>query len=252
MAKHVHESEALAFAMTCRGCRDAMKEDMKRRKGNTVCTGKQRKTLLTTRTRHYRMIDGYVPVSEDWIKWAFSMEWEYGDEDEDSVEQKDELLTHLAGRGGFKDVLIWLKSEGCVLGNDACYGAAYGGHIKVLKYLKSEGVSFDEYTCKAAAEGGHMKVLKYLKSEGVAFDSETCRGAAEGGHIKVLKYLKSEGVPFDSWTCFYAAYGGHPELLKWLKSEEVNCPWDVQGCLDIAKHWKHKEVVTWIKSFLPT
>merc|ERR1712157_595483 len=85
IAKHVHESEALAFAMSCRGFRDAMKEALRSRK-NTVYTGKRRKMLLTTRTKHYGWQPDYgpsknmrevVPVSEDWIKWAFSMKWRY-------------------------------------------------------------------------------------------------------------------------------------------------------------------------------
>merc|ERR1712176_726351 len=72
IAKHVHESEALAFAMSCKGFKDAMKEALRSRK-NTVYTGKRRKMLLTTRTKHYQENFEGVLVSEDWIKWAFSM-----------------------------------------------------------------------------------------------------------------------------------------------------------------------------------
>merc|ERR1712078_528678 len=97
-----------------------------------------------------------------------------------------------------------------------------GGQIDVLKYLKSEGVAFDSLTCYSAALGGLMDVLKYLKSEGVAFDEETCRGAAEGGYLKVL---------------------------IWLRSEEVNCPWNVQECLEAAENLKYNEkMVIWIVS----
>merc|ERR1712176_149925 len=206
IAKHVHENEALAFAMTCRGFKDAMKEALRSRE-NTVYTGKRRKMLLTTRTEHYRKLDG-VPVSEDWIKWAFSMKWRYAARRKYNEENKGRLLTFLAGRGGFKDVLVWLRSEGCDLAWNVC-----------------------DY----AARFGHLDVLKYLKSEGVEFNSWTCRGAAERGHIDVLKYLKSEGVEFDKWTCFGAAQGGHLEVLKWLRSEEVNCSWDIQLCLIYAK-----------------
>merc|ERR1712157_155114 len=79
IAKHVHENEALAFAMSCKGFKDAMKEALRSRK-NTVYTGKRRKMLLTTRTKHYMNIEGAPPVSEDWIKWAFSMKWRYAKE----------------------------------------------------------------------------------------------------------------------------------------------------------------------------
>jgi hypothetical protein len=50
VAKHVHESEALAFVLTCKGCRDAMKESLRGR-NNTEFTGKRRKLILTTTRR---------------------------------------------------------------------------------------------------------------------------------------------------------------------------------------------------------
>ena len=67
----------------------------------------------------------------------------------------------------------------------------------------------------------------------------------------MLKYLKSEGVGFDEGTCRAAAKGGEFKVLKWLRSEEVNCPWDIQDCLDQAKSsYFSQKIVTWIESFL--
>ena len=89
IAKHVHEDEALAFASSCKGFRDAMKESLRGRE-NTVFTGKRRKVILTTRVSHYWNSETYFgkacltprgkskrdegfPVSEAWIKLAFYM-----------------------------------------------------------------------------------------------------------------------------------------------------------------------------------
>ena len=239
IAKHVHESEALAFAMSCRGFRDAMKEALRSRNAESTA-GK----WLATTMKHW--MKSNVPVTEDWIKWAFSMKWEYAEGIHH--ESKGALLTFLAGRSGFKDVLVWLKSKGCVVDSIASLGAVINGHIKVLKYLKSEGMAFDSDTCKDAAINGHIKVLEYLKSEGVPFDSRTCEGAAEGDHIEVLKYLKSEGAPFNQWSCLRAAERGHLEVLKWLRSEEVNCPCDETRIAFPAAYNGHLAVLQYVWS----
>merc|ERR1712188_237240 len=126
---------------------------MGRGRKTTVFTGKRRKLILTTRVKHYKE-DYVVPVSEDWIKWAFTMKWEYADKErEDNERNKSNLLTHLAAQGGFKDVLVWLKDKGCEPKESAPYPAAGGGHVDVLEYLKSVGVPFDEHTCRNAARG---------------------------------------------------------------------------------------------------
>ena len=49
VAKHVHKSEALAFAMSCKGFKDAMKEALKARKGNSETSVKWLRTSL----KHY-------------------------------------------------------------------------------------------------------------------------------------------------------------------------------------------------------
>merc|ERR1712003_89228 len=107
-----------------------MEEVLEGRKGSTVYTGKRRERLFTTKTRHYR--DEDVPVSRDWIKWAFIMKWEYAKKGYDNEEEKRNFLVFFAARCGYKGVLEWLKSIGCALSNRACDGAraaAYGGHI---------------------------------------------------------------------------------------------------------------------------
>merc|ERR1712157_576102 len=98
--------------------------------------------LFTSRTKHY-LTKECVPVSEDWVKWAFSMmKWECGKE-----KQKMDFFMFVAARGGSKDALIWLKSQGCALNVHASEGATFGGHLKLLKYLKSKGIPFSSKTC---------------------------------------------------------------------------------------------------------
>jgi hypothetical protein len=170
IAKHVNADEAFAFAMTCKGFHVAMKEAAleTKRQDDDAATG----TLLKTTLRpHYIEwhSDDCVPVSEDWIKWAFSTKWEYAKEYNEKYNEKEKRssLAYLAARGGFRDLVVWLKSQGCAFDWETAKGAAIGGHLKILKYLKGKRVSFDSRTSRGAALGGHIKVLKYLKREGV-------------------------------------------------------------------------------------
>ena len=258
VAKHMHESEALAFSMTCRGFRDAMREAMGRKRRGSVTTST---TLLETSRWHYLEIES-VPVSEDWIKWAFSMKWEYADEDDENLldvnrkykstrrserrkEKKKAFLVELAARGGYKDLLCWLKSRRCVFDVRTAYGAALGGQIEVLKYLKSEGVEFRQRTGGYAAKGGHIEVLKYLKSEGMPLGSGICCWAAGAGHIEVLKYLRSERAPFCEDAANAAAAGGRIDVLKYLKSVgEIF----VANTCNCAAEGGHVDVLRYLKS----
>jgi hypothetical protein len=61
------------------------------------------------------------------------MRWEYAWKRKYNEEKKMDFLTYLAGHGGYKDVLVWLKRQGCALGSEVGYGAVRGGHPEVLK-----------------------------------------------------------------------------------------------------------------------
>ena len=58
VAKHVRESEALAFTMVCRASRYAMKETLEARK-STRAVGK----CLGTRTEHFQNMNENISVS---------------------------------------------------------------------------------------------------------------------------------------------------------------------------------------------
>jgi hypothetical protein len=278
VAKHVHESEGLAFAMTCRPFRDNMKDSLKSRKSAGTTDERSNKIVLTTRVKHYMKEESFF-VSEDWIKWASSMKWEYVAESPYRKEEnKGKILTYLAARGGLNDVLGCLKIQGLLRDAWAWHGAALGGHVKVLEYLKGEGVPLDFWASRDAARGGHIDVLEYLRSEGMSFGPGECRQAALGGHLDVLKYLRSEGARFDWRTCGAAACRGDIEMLKylmsegarfdtgttsaaaqenqlhtlkWLTSDEVNCPLNIGQCLYHGNFYPpREEMLRWIKSLL--
>ena len=276
IAKHVHENEALALSLTCKRFRDAMKEALRVRKNaQSKPTKKKRSALSTIRVSGKGGLEldddkWLAVVTEDWIKWAFALKWEYAKDRRDNEWYKISFLTRTAARCGFKDVLCWLRNQGCELNKFLSRVAAGKGQLEVLQYLHSEGAPFDSITCKSAAEGGHLEVLQYLKSIGMYFDTETGVEAAYGGHVEVLKYLKNEGVRFGAKACYWAACQGHFDALKWLRS--INCPWNIDKCLSscmyedicfeyyveggidkyrMRKEPVNREMVEWIRSFLP-
>ena len=269
IAKHITEYDALAFVMTCKGFRDAWKESLRRRSGNTEST---ERIMLTTRVGTTKV------VSEDWIRWAFSMKWDYRRDkrydDRFWLEvEKQSVLVGLAARWGFQDMLIWLKSKGCALGDEACSNAALGGHLQLLQFLKGEGVEFTWEHCNSAISGGHLDVLKYLDRKGVECDFTAVHSAASNGHVDILKYLKSRGHSFDNSSVIYAsqagqlgalkylkseglslhhsatshgaAFGGHLDILKYLKSEGVS--FDAETCKTAARGG-HRETLIWLMS----
>ena len=88
-----------------------------------------------------------------------------GDCGEHSYNKKDFLMFVAAARGGFKDVLIWLESQGSSLGRNACEAAARGGHLEVLKWLRSEGCPWNVQKCiHAAAESQKVEVSEWIRS----------------------------------------------------------------------------------------
>jgi hypothetical protein len=277
VAKHVPESEGLAFALTCRGFRDAMKEvSRKEESDNGIAKGQ----WLKTSRKHYKK-EG-VPVSEEWIKWAFSMKWEYAKnkENEKNEAHKRSFIVYLAARGGFKDeVFGWLKSRGCAFDSDACKAAAGAGHVKVLEYLKSEGMAFGQDTCLSAAKGGHIEVLRYLSSVGTSLNENSGKTALEffvdslkcsmdkssgvekriqitimrKGPLEVIKYLRSEeGMRFDQEMLqhMYDEMGPKGEILTCVMTKMDPAPdfyW-VEG--DTKRRLTRFETAE-VKSFLP-
>jgi hypothetical protein len=284
VAQHLHESEALAFALSCTGFRDAMKETLRTRKRSSSCETAEGK-WLTTNAKHYTKVDA-PPVTKDWIKWAFSMKWEYrlgenateveayrselkrkkfeenpyhdfeesdvavyfdGGIERQLARKKVNMLYYLIGRGGFKDLLVSLKDKDCSMLCPSEFGFTY---------------EFRESACCGALEGGHIKVLKYARNNEREIRSDCLcaylfnqykysnysRYIARGGHVKVLKYLKSTaGWILDKRTCYCCALQGQLKALKYFRREVPTVRFDSHTCQLAAKHG-HLDVLKYLKS----
>jgi len=82
-----------------------------------------------------------------------------------------EDVLSVACRGGFLDVAIWAKENGC--------------------YARLDDIKF----CRLAAEGGHLKTLKWLREQGFPWDCATTYGAACLGHSDVFFWAVENGCP---------------------------------------------------------
>ena len=65
-----------------------------------------------------------------------------------------------AAKGGYLELLKWLKSNGCGWTEDCCYFVVLRGHLEVLIWARHNGCKWSAWTCYAAAKGDHLEVLK--------------------------------------------------------------------------------------------
>ena len=72
-----------------------------------------------------------------------------------------------------KDVLQWLRSEGCPWDSNTCYKAAEKGHLSVLQWARSEGCPWNLDVYYAAAEDGHISVMQWARNNGCHWDKES-------------------------------------------------------------------------------
>jgi len=83
-----------------------------------------------------------------------------------------DLILLGACRGGFLDIVIWAKENGC--------------HESSLD---------DTLFCKLAAEGGHLNILKWLREQGFPWDCMTASGAGCWGRSDVFFWAVENGCP---------------------------------------------------------
>ena len=77
-----------------------------------------------------------------------------------------------AARRGDFELLKWLRfDQERPLGLDVCSEAAGGGFLEILIWARENGCEWDEDTCAKAAEGGHLEVLKWARENGCDWDS---------------------------------------------------------------------------------
>ena len=64
---------------------------------------------------------------------------------------------------------------------------------EVLLWLRANGCPWDEETCTCAAEGGHLEVLQWARANGCPWDRQTRQIAS--GHI--LEWVVANGLPYE-------------------------------------------------------
>lgn len=180
---------------------------------------------------------------------------------ESQVAEKKKLLTLLAARRGFTDILCWLRDEGCELDDWAVRGAANGGRIAVLQWLKDQGVDHMKSSCSPAndaAAGGHVEALVWLKEQGHFFGEETMNEAAAYGRLQVLRWLVEQGVQISDENIKKAVSYAHFHVLKWVKEQRGAGIFDprlsgvaaVAGQLEVLQ-WLKKEILP-VSAMCPT
>ncbi|KAL6067975.1 Ankyrin repeat domain containing protein [Balamuthia mandrillaris] len=156
--------------------------------------------------------------------------------------------TCVAARAGNKELLLWLRENGCVWGVGTFAATASTGNMGMLQWLLEEGCPWDKSTCREAAAGGHLEALKWLqwaRSEGCPWSAKTCSAAARHGHLHVLQWLRKEGCRWDERTIRNAALGGHKTLLRWA---------DFNGCrmahriCKAAAEGGHLDILWWLRA----
>jgi hypothetical protein len=96
--------------------------------------------------------------------------------------------------------------------------AARGGYLEVLKWMRSSGCPWDTMICPYAAYGGQLDVLQWAREHHCPWDAGTCSTAAMGGHLELLQWARANRCPWYKTECeMYSR--NHPETLAWVRQQ---------------------------------
>lgn len=88
-----------------------------------------------------------------------------------------------SARGGFLDVLIWCRQNGCEWDmNAVCRESARGGHLHIIEYV------YEQHNDQVRIENS----LSRRHQESCVWDLDAHVAAASKGHLNVLKYLQQK------------------------------------------------------------
>ena len=154
-----------------------------------------------------------------------------------------DFVSENAVRGGHKDLLLWLKEQGCPISTSLPEDAAKSKNLELLKWLRRFGnrlvytfppprhgqrwMSWGTGVWNGAAASGHIPTLEWLsKQVGSYWGRDTCAYAALHNHKDAILWLHGQNppCPWNERTCTFAAKGGHLALLQFLRSQ--GCPWN--------------------------
>lgn len=167
---------------------------------------------------------------------------------------------------GDADVIKWMVTEGCPLGDIfpcssiVSFIAGVPGSIDILRWLQDDrgmgepggglfradpGGADKADALRAAAYHGNFAVMRWLRMEtGAAWSEETTAAAADGGNIDCLSWLHSNNCPWDEETVVMAAAGGLMDLLQYTHREGLRAP-SGKACAAAAASG-HMEVLRWL------
>ncbi len=155
--------------------------------------------------------------------------------------------SNCAAKYGHLNILKFLVTNECELGESVSLYAAKGGHIDILQWLVEINYKMHSFTCKYAVMGGSLSCLQWAIEHGCKFNvPEVYYTAAQYNEIHIIKWLRSNGYIWNSRTCVGAVRGNHLELLKWLVKE--GCELSSEVC--IVAMDKKKENNTEIQQWL--
>jgi hypothetical protein len=87
------------------------------------------------------------------------------------------------------DILKWLHSNNCVVGQNEFSTAALHGSFKCIKWMHSVGIPFCENTFNYAASLGNIGIMKWLKSKNCWYEYSEVRYYC-GENIKIIKWVQ--------------------------------------------------------------
>ena len=122
-----------------------------------------------------------------------------------------------AAKGGHRNVLKWMKKQGCDWHIKIFAAAANGGHLELLKWLKENGCPSPKNICSKAV--CHPEVMRWLITQGHIVNQQTSRCAVKHGLLDLLSWLQSMGCvsPAREEICDLLAENGHLSALIKLK-----------------------------------
>jgi hypothetical protein len=123
----------------------------------------------------------------------------------------DENTFPSAVRRGDKDIMKWLHSKDCEMGeNDFTAAVEDDVPWDILKCMHKVGCPWNEDTFEAAVGRGDLNILKWMHQNKCPWDARCINLALEQGMFHIVRWLDEENCPHDR------------EMYRLLMGEYIN------------------------------